>query len=189
VVSDHGEGLGDHGRLGHGENLHGEVLDVVFLLNVPGLPPAQLDHPARTLDVAPTLLELLDVDPGPAHFQGQSLVPLLRGEALAAEPSFSQAVTRGERRHSVRRDPWRLIVEDESGLARLYDLERDPDELVDVSDEHPGVVADLRALLACQEAADDALRERLGADLEESALDADTLRDLERLGYTGTSAQ
>lgn len=187
VVSDHGEGMGAHGLLGHGAVLHSELLDVVFLLHVPGgdFAPREFDYPARLIDVLPTALQLLDVAPGEAHFQGQSLVPLLAGDELPAPASYSHAVSRGPARHSVRKDPWRLIVEDESGAARLYDLSRDPGELRDVSAKHPNVVRELTALLTAQRAADEELRRTLGADLEESVIDEETLRDLERLGYTG----
>jgi len=190
VVSDHGEGLGAHGLLGHGGVLHSELLDVVFLLHVPGGPsPRRIDFPARLVDVAPTALELLDVDPGPNHFQGRSLVPLLAGDELEPLPSFSHAVNRGVPRHSVLRGPWRLIVEDESGVDRLYHLERDPGELDDVAGAHPDVVAELRALLESQRIADAELRERIGATPEESELDSATLEELQRLGYVGEDVE
>ena len=191
IVSDHGEGMGDHGLLGHGAVLHSELLDVVYLLHVPqrALEPRTFDFPARLIDVLPTALELLDVDPGDAHFQGRSLVPLLHGEDLPPAPSFSHAVSKGAPRHSVRQDPWRLIIDDQTGEARLYNLALDPLELQDVSTENPETVEQLSTLIADQARLDTALRARIGAELGESLIDEDTLRDLERLGYTGTDEE
>src|SRR5205823_775164 len=63
VVSDHGEGLGDHGRLGHGEELFEELLHVPLLIRVPGRPtlPRRVPDLVRVIDVMPTLLELAGI--------------------------------------------------------------------------------------------------------------------------------
>jgi arylsulfatase A-like enzyme len=80
LLSDHGEHLADEDRgLGHGEHLWGSAaLRIPFVLRLPGRVAAgrNVELRARSLDVAPTLLELLGV-PAPETFQGRSLAPLV----------------------------------------------------------------------------------------------------------------
>lgn len=79
ITADHGEALGEHGQLGHGQNLYDEVLRVPLILkpqhgcdDVPAL--AKLKHAAvRQIDVVPTVLDLLDVRALPGA-EGSSLL-------------------------------------------------------------------------------------------------------------------
>lgn len=87
VTTDHGEDLYDPGStLGHGTNFFGgdQSTHIPLLIRAPGLKPGVVTALTRTVDVAPTLLELLGLAPA-GHMQGVSLLPLLRGEALGAE--------------------------------------------------------------------------------------------------------
>ena len=191
IVSDHGEGLGDHMRMGHGAVLHEEVLNVVFMVRTPDedFVPRAIEDAVELIDVVPTVLQLMDLNPGRARMQGKSLVPLLRGEERAARPTFTHAMSKGTQRHSVRDGRWRYILEDESGAEQLFDLQTDPGELRDVVAEHPVELKRLGELLAAQRAADDALRIRLDASLERSELDAATQAELDGLGYTGKTPE
>lgn len=62
-LSDHGEGLGDHGEQEHGVLLYRESLQVPLLLKLPGnrLAGAAVKDPVQLIDVPPTLLELAGV--------------------------------------------------------------------------------------------------------------------------------
>lgn len=88
LLSDHGEYLSEPGRgLGHGDHLWGhEALRVPFVLRFPGhvAEGRTVTSRVRSLDVAPTLLDLLGV-PAPETFRGQSLAPLIAPGAPAAE--------------------------------------------------------------------------------------------------------
>ncbi|WP_257461200.1 sulfatase family protein [Archangium lipolyticum] len=77
LLSDHGEHLAnEEGRgLGHGEHLWGSAaLRIPFVLRLPGRVEAGriVEGRTRSIDVAPTLLELLGV-PAPDTFRGRSL--------------------------------------------------------------------------------------------------------------------
>jgi arylsulfatase A-like enzyme len=63
VVSDHGEGLGDHGQLAHGYVLFDEALRIVWLMRVPGsgYAPRRVSELVSSLDIAPTLLDAMGV--------------------------------------------------------------------------------------------------------------------------------
>ncbi len=75
VTTDHGEDLYDEGStLGHGTNFFGgdQSTRIPFFLRVPGKEAAVSNRLSRTIDVAPTLLELLEL-PVPPSFEGSSL--------------------------------------------------------------------------------------------------------------------
>ena len=81
LVSDHGEGLGDHGEQEHGILLYREVLHVPLLLKLPGSRDAgtRLSSPVALTDVAPTIASLLRLD-GELR-RGPSLLERGRGKA------------------------------------------------------------------------------------------------------------
>jgi choline-sulfatase len=82
LLSDHGEGLGDHGEDEHGVLLYEEAIHVPLLLKLPGgrLAGRSAGAPAALTDVAPTLLALLGLAV-PASMHGASLVEQLDGES------------------------------------------------------------------------------------------------------------
>jgi len=187
VTSDHGEEFGEHGRFGHGGALHDETLRVVLALRGPGVAPRRVGELVRTVDVMPTLLDLLGLDQSAPPLQGRSLVPLLRGRSLRAEPAFSHALAqRGneDRLWSVRDGTWRLVWDAQSQIARLYDLASDPGETRDVANEHASVCERLLALLNAQREQDALFEQRVSGPAQTGA--APDARALEALGYTST---
>jgi arylsulfatase A-like enzyme len=82
MASDHGEYLGEHGEWGHHSPGRAEVLHTPLLLIDRGRIPAGLvvEQPVQNLDVLPTILEMVGLDPGLLPFEGRSLAPLLDGE-------------------------------------------------------------------------------------------------------------
>jgi iduronate 2-sulfatase len=109
------------------------------------------DAPMSTLDLAPTLLDLLGQPPEPA-FRGQSL---LRGARGAAEPLFSLGAYGSElleksigTQFSARRGPWRYVLNSRDGSEELYDHRHDPGEARNVAAAHPSEREVLRAAVA-----------------------------------------
>ncbi len=87
-TADHGESLVEDGYyLEHGRLPFQPAAHVPLVLALEGALPegAVVPEPVGLVDLAPTLLELLDV-PVPARLVGRSLVPLARGEREAAPP-------------------------------------------------------------------------------------------------------
>lgn len=89
VVADHGEGLSD-GVARHGWSKHSilydEQLHVPLVMRGPGLPAGRrVTSLVRTVDLLPTLLELLET-PAPRPLAGESLLPLLDGAADEHDP-------------------------------------------------------------------------------------------------------
>lgn len=141
VTSDHGEQFLEHGHLVHGGNgLYQEVLRVPLLISGPGIGPRAVDEPVGTVDVFPTLFDLLGV-PTPEVFEGRSLAAgpgAQPGVVVATSGSAWKLVT----------DRWSYIVSEKYDREELYDLEADPEELRDLAAERPDVASEMRRLLA-----------------------------------------
>lgn len=113
VFADHGEGLTDYGHFQHRPHLREHVIQVPLVVSVPdrfGPVGRRIDDFVRTIDIAPTVLELAGVPPLQG-VPGQSLVPLMTGSGPApGGPVFSQS------RHqvSIRVPGEQLILETRS---------------------------------------------------------------------------
>lgn len=110
------------------------------------LPRGSLVHaPGHVVDIAATLVELAGggLDTGPRRFtpEGQSLLPLLRGERRQRGALFWEH----EGNRAVREGRWKL-VRDWPGPWELYDLEKDRTELHDLARQEPERVRRLAAL-------------------------------------------
>ena len=192
LVSDHGEAIGEHGKIGHGSRFHREQLGIVLIVRAPAaLAPhptvGRVRAPVRSIDVKPTVLELVGLDPNDGPMQGASLVPLMRGAGAEADRrSFSHGLgIHGEElaRRSLRVGDTRAILETTTGTVRLYDLAADPAELRDLAPEHPELARELGEAIRRQIELDAALARVASGAIEEVQLDEELLRDLERLGY------
>jgi arylsulfatase A-like enzyme len=126
-LSDHGESLGEHGYIGHNQ-VYDVQLHVPLILHVPGMTSEQINAPIESLDVMPTIFELLGIDSQKASFQGRSLMPLIRKKENFDEnrPLISEEIGRVR----VRIGDWALIfAPDKSSHEELYHLKLDPLEL------------------------------------------------------------
>jgi len=146
LLSDHGEGLGDHGESSHGYFIYQSTLQVPLIFHWPAgfaSQPSRVQQPAGLIDVAPTILDFLRV-PAPASFEGTSLLGAapraVYSESLHTHDSFGWAPLRG-----VRLGAYKYI---EAPRPELYDLEKDPDERNNIVHTNPGQARALRAELA-----------------------------------------
>ncbi len=125
LVADHGESLGEHGwYFSHGLSLHETDVHVPLVFRLPGKLPAGrvVRGQVESVDIAPTLLDLLGV-PTPPVMEGRSLVPLLLGEEEGGEPvTRMEAGSRiGRQRKGIRTERWKLVYN-----AAGIDLDREP---------------------------------------------------------------
>jgi len=131
VTADHGEEFRDHGGLGHARSLYEEMVHVPLVIRGPGIPRGvRVKTPARHIDVAPTLLDVLGLPAEPTH-RGTSLMPLVENpETADARVAvlenqrwwFDQvAVVVGDRKYH-----WDL----NQARGRSYNLDVDPAEQV-----------------------------------------------------------
>ncbi len=135
VTSDHGEGLGEHGDFGHGPRLFGEHVRVPLLWIGPMLRPSVIETPVSTVDVAPTLYELLGLE-SPGAMDGASLAAQMMG---GQAPATRRAPVRLSGRWYPGQWPevgvvgsgWTLLLSGEPGREslQLFDRTHDPWEL------------------------------------------------------------
>jgi arylsulfatase A-like enzyme len=158
VTADHGELMdprhacfsgivGQPCAFNHSLTVYGGELRVPLALRLPGRtqPGQVVDVPVSHLDLAPTILDLLELPPAPRH-AGRSLRPALEGAPLAPRPLIAD----GRLATAFRDGPWKLIVhapsDDVAPLPRkvagsprdlapheLFNLETDPNEHVNVA--------------------------------------------------------
>ena len=188
LLSDHGEEFGDHGGRAHGHTLYRELVRVPFLMRGPGIESGACDAVVRTVDLAPTLLELCGVAARrPMH--GRSLVPMLAGLSGAGEPEDRPAIAElrlndDNRFDAIVADGWKLVVDVETGEVQLFDLRADPAEQHDVAADHEDVVGRLRTRLG--DTITDARRDGEAYTLTgPRELLPEEMRSLEHLGYAG----
>ncbi len=150
VAGDHGEGLGDHGQLEHGERVYEEQTRVPLIVAWPAALPRGLRREGEVglVDLAPTLLGLAGVATEPGGGDGLDLGPVLRGQAALPERMlfleagyFDRA--RGQAGVVGRRTKYVRSHAPGGAREELYDLRRDPRELDDLAPRRPELVTEL----------------------------------------------
>lgn len=192
LTADHGEEFMTHGWLGHTRTLYDELVKVPLIMRLPGKPePRVVDKPVSIVSIVPTILDLVGLGETPARFQGPSLTPLLEGAAATgpgeafAEVDFiplrPDNLIKKTHKKALATERYKLIRDDETGRVELYDLESDPQELVDLAATRPGLVQQLMPRLEAGIAL--ARGARLGD--EELMLSDEEVERLRSLGYVG----
>ncbi|MSS72642.1 MAG: sulfatase [Candidatus Latescibacteria bacterium] len=147
---DHGETLMEHECYFDHHGTYEPTLSVPLILWWPGRLPEGRRVPGITLhqDLVPTLLELLGVKTK-IRFDGRSQMPLVRGDRASNHSDFYTTECTWMRKHGWRTPEWKLIEALEPDFhfkpqTELYNLVRDPGELVNLAEKEPEIVALLR---------------------------------------------
>ncbi|MBI3544089.1 MAG: sulfatase [Deltaproteobacteria bacterium] len=146
VTSDHGETFGDYGYYFHYTPTHQET-HVPLIMRIPGAKPARVSQMALGIDLLPTILDVLGIDPGAGpKLEGRSLLPALQGKTIPRdEYVFSHGL---DHMDAVWDSQWKLVHgHPEIQDIRLYDVKADALERHDLSARNPGVVAKLKSVL------------------------------------------
>ncbi len=110
-----------------------------------------IDHVTAHIDILPTLVELAGATSPSDQVEGRSLVPLLKD---AKSPWDDRYLFTHQGRWKTGAEPndfqWRNFAVRNAGFrlvhnTELYDMRTDPGQTRNVIDEHPKVVADMRA--------------------------------------------
>lgn len=177
-MSDHGEGLGDHGELEHGIFLYREAIQVPLFLKLPGGKDAgsRVDAPVALLDIFATVLEIAGIDAERYPSDGASLLETARSprndRRIFSETMYPRIHLGWSDLASLAGSEFHYI---EAPRPELYDLRKDPEEKVNVIAEERRTFAAMRGELAGYDRA-------LAAP---SAISEEEAARLSALGYLG----
>ena len=140
-------------RGGKGRQWEGGIREPYYI-NAPGVTKAGSASavPVNGIDWYPTLLELTGIPvPKKQDVDGVSIVPLLKGGAIADRPLYwhypHYGNQGGEPSSIITQDDWKLIYYHEDGRDELYHLTKDPAEKHDLARREPSKAKSLRAKL------------------------------------------
>jgi choline-sulfatase len=182
LLSDHGEGLGDHGEQEHGLFLYRETIRVPLIVKLPRQKNAgrRVAAPVQHIDIVPTILDWLNISARP-QLRGRSLRAALTGgtipdQGLYAEAMYSRYHFGWSELYALTDARYKYI---RAPREELYDLQQDANERDNLVAQRPSVQAAMRSAL-----------ERLTASAAieaPGAVSAEARERLRALGYVGVA--
>jgi arylsulfatase A-like enzyme len=127
VTGDHGEAFGQHGQFGHALGIYEENVHVpLYVINAGLFSGETAVTVGGHVDIAPTVLHVLDFD-APPEWEGSSLfAPDRNGRTYFYSP-WSDAL------FGFREGEYKMIFNASTNQAALYHLQDDPAELVNLA--------------------------------------------------------
>ncbi len=183
LLSDHGEGLGDHGEAEHGVFLYREVLQVPLLVKLPkGEVPASssVSVPVQLTDVFTTIAQGVGLAGFVAPAGTVSVIDVADGLALPdrriyAETFFPRVHFGWSELRSLLDGRWHYI---EAPRPEFFDLKSDPGEKTNLVEGKPEPFRAMRIEM-----------EKLRASFQApSAVDPEVAKQLASLGYLSSGA-
>ena len=146
IFSDHGTSLGEKdGEQFYGTFVYDYTINVFCIMHVPGMGSDIIDKQCRTIDLLPTIGELVNAkfNNQKEKIQGESLFPMIQDKNTQEREVFVE--TGGlygpwpsPKKHNVfcvRKNNKKLIYNKTPKTWEFYDLESDPKELNNIYDE------------------------------------------------------
>ncbi len=151
ITSEHGELLGEADLLGHSTILLEPETHIPLIMHIPGIQRAQFSDLVQTIDIYPTVLDLLGI-PLPHTAPGTSLKNLVTGAPNYKKNAYVISQwTSNENNRSILTDRWHLIEAQPTKQSvlesKLYNIIQDPKEQDNVAKLYPDVVDSLRKTL------------------------------------------
>jgi arylsulfatase A-like enzyme len=177
-TSDHGEEFNEHGVMAtHSHTLFNELLHVPLIIKLgrSKYSSTKIHEMVRSVDILPTVLDILNLD-NRRKLDGVSLLSMIKKSPKKHELF---AISERDMIETLKPECWSIIEGRWKVYNRtLYDLEMDPFETIDVSDENIEIKARLRrgALRFMQQ------RRVLGKRAKVK-LDKESIEKLKALGY------
>ena len=166
-TSDHGDYHGDH-WLGEKELFHEQIVRVPMIIYDPNVSAnnnrgVKEKRFIEAIDLLPTFLDAVGSKVSKHRLEGQSLIPMLRGEKIdiwkdsvfsETDYSFNEARkilnlgASDARAFMIRNKKWKYIYY-KGFPSQLFDLENDPDEFVDLGQslDHIKIREEMKELL------------------------------------------
>jgi arylsulfatase A-like enzyme len=152
IFSDHGELFGEHGFTKHGNSLFQPDIRVMLLARVPGVKPIAITTPMNLTDLFPTIEHLTGLTPDP-ETQAWDLMPYMEGAPMPARNLYfygdlwRSGVHYEERALLAPDNEMKFIHDISNNMNLLLDIQRDPDEMSNLSDAQPALSAEMAETL------------------------------------------
>ena len=145
VTSDHGEAFGEHGYKGHTISAYDESTHVPLVMRFPGRdgPTGRVPGLSQTIDLLPTLFDLIEAPYPKRGIQGRSLLPLMAGEAEEVNEYIFARTAGKPPSYAVRDHRYLLLLYQGGKLRALYDLEKDPRAVRTIIEQQPEKAAEM----------------------------------------------
>lgn len=180
ITVDHGEEFYEHKIWRHGRSVYEPVMHVPFMIRWPNKIPAGkvVEAQGRSIDIAPTVMEILGLE-SPEVWQGSSLLPLIDGTDERPRPVITQQEMPSSAFTSLRLPHAKLIVTTGANEGvELYLIDQDPEELRNVAEEQPELLAQMKDRLAD-------MLSKIGEFQLDSAAEEHSAKELEVLSAMG----
>jgi arylsulfatase A-like enzyme len=141
LMADHGEGLGEHGWIGHNVQLYEESIHIPLVVRFPaGKAPGgkRIAGLVDLLDLAPTIADVFGVlgqGGSEKQFQGRSLLPVVEG--APGKPAVLSRTVWDRPRYALRDDRFKFLYDTRTGEEQLFDVVADPGESRDTARTDP----------------------------------------------------
>ena len=125
VTSDHTIPMGEHGIYHQEAGYYEESFRIPLLIHWPSqIKPAVIDVPFSQMDIAPTILDMIDANVNDHHFMGNSIFSEKQSPVYLIQPYGKHL--------SVVYWPYKFLWHGRTGDIRVFDLKNDPNEMQDV---------------------------------------------------------
>jgi len=196
ITADHGEEFLEHGQTGHTKTCYEELVKVPLIFYAPKSKPyaSVIQEPASTIDIFPTLLDLLDIRrSNDITLQGLSLASLMMDGTPLASREIMAETRRGEFKREGRTGYWRAVLNDERMKLHefkmkedteysLFDLAADPHEQENLINQRQRTVEVMKQQLSLMRKRNRILKRKLKLG-REGELDENLKETLKGLGY------
>jgi arylsulfatase A-like enzyme len=185
VAADHGEGLFEHGWIGHNVQVHEESVRVPLVVRFPpgrGPKGLRLDGLVDLLDIAPTVTDIFGLrgqGGSDREFQGRSLIPMAAG--APGKPVVLSRTVWDRPRYALRDSRYKFLFDTRTGEAALFDEVADPAESRNLAASEPVRAAYYRESLHAWMRT---LARPAAPAGEEAKLTPEQCENLKALGYT-----
>ena len=140
----------------------------------------------QLIDIAPTILDAVDISLPGGQYQGLSLLPLAAGKS-SADFDDRHVYARGRYRGAtaIIKGNWKLLYDNDKKM--LFDLDADAGETTNLASEEPALVDSLfeeaREYINSQKELAVALKAERGEVESRVHLDRESIEQLKALGY------
>ncbi|MFC2171845.1 sulfatase [Acidobacteriota bacterium] len=172
LTGDHGESFSHGVFFEHSDSLYDGSVAVPLIFRCPGKVPSGERNSMQCdlLDVAPTILALLDIDRSSLPFEGRNLFdpdksnevsafaqhPVDMGQDAWWRPEREEKIRSvagqpvtylkaGDEQTGLRSEGWKYLVNMNTGAEELYNLKFDPHEMKNMAGQNPEIAERFRA--------------------------------------------